>query len=217
MRRETIVKKTQDFLEKRSSGESTGHDFWHSLRVMRLAARIGKQERADLFVVRLAALLHDIADWKFHAGDVEKGPRIAGRFLAKLGVGKETCEKVADIIRDISFKGAGVKDKPLCLEGRVVRDADRLDALGAVGIARTFAYGGSKGNEIHNPGIKPLRHASFKAYRKSKGTTINHFYEKLLLLKDRMQTRSGKRMARERHAFMKRFLARFLYEWNLRK
>ncbi len=214
MSREHIIRKTAEFARETLSGDGSGHDWWHVYRVWKTAVKIAQQEQADLFVVELAALLHDIADWKFHDGDENAGPKAARAWLEKLGVEKEVNDHVCEIIAGISFKGAGVKTPMLTLEGRVVQDADRLDAIGAIGIARAFAYGGSKGREMHTPGEKPVLHPSFDAYKKSKGSTINHFYEKLLLLKDQMNTPAAKEMALEGHHYMEQFLQRFFEEWD---
>lgn len=165
-----------------------------------------------MFVVELAALLHDIADWKFHGGDRSVGVRKASHWLKKMGVSPEVIRHVASIIDKASFKGAKVKDSVDTPEGRIVQDADRLDALGAIGIARTFAYGGAKGREIYNPRRKPVMHSSARSYSKNTSPTINHFYEKLLLIKGRMNTPAGKRMASSRHRFMLEFLRRFYLE-----
>jgi uncharacterized protein len=167
-----------------------------------------------LLIVELAALLHDIADWKFHDGDLSVGPKKAKDWLDSQGVEHTISNHVCQIIAGVSFKGAGVEPAPLSLEGQVVQDADRLDAIGAIGIARAFAYGGSKGRMIHDPAAKPAEHNSAEEYIRSCGTTINHFYEKLLLLKDRMNTPSGKTLALERHRFMEDFLRRFHEEWE---
>jgi uncharacterized protein len=190
------------------------HDWFHIERVWKLARRLAKDEGADLFVVELAALLHDIADWKFHGGDDTAGPRVAGEWLDRLGVAAQTREHVCEIIAHLSFKGAGVNDAMATLEGQVVQDADRLDALGAIGIARTFAYGGHKGQPLYNPEVKPVLHESFAAYKSNEGNSLNHFYEKLLLLKDRLKTRSARKIAEARHAYMEEFVARFLAEWK---
>ena len=171
-------------------------------------------EKADLFIVQLGALLHDIADWKFNNGDFEIGPKIAREFLEKLKVEENVILKVCDIIRNISFKGAGVKSQIKTLEGKIVQDADRLDALGAMGISRIFAYGGVVGREIHNPNIKPKLHKTFKQYKNQKSTSINHFYEKILLLKDLMNTKTGKKMANQRHKFIENYLKQFYKEWE---
>lgn len=209
-----LVSLTTHFVRERLSGDATGHDFWHIRRVSNLAERIARREGADLTVVRLAALLHDIADWKFHKGDASVGPKVARGWLEKQGADQELVSKVCAIIADVSFKGAGVKRPVLSLEGRVVQDADRLDALGAIGIARAFAYGGAKGRAMHDPAIKPRFHKSARAYLKAGGTTLNHFYEKLLLLKARMNTPTGRKMAQHRHAFMEGYVRRFLAEWD---
>lgn len=214
MNKEAIIQQTKEYVKKTLEGEATGHDWWHIYRVWKNAVHIGKQEDADLFVVQLAALLHDIADWKFHSGDLSAGPKLARQWLKKMEVKEETISHVCGIIKNISFKGARVKSRMRTKEGMVVQDADRLDALGAIGIGRAFAYGGSEGREIYNPNIKPKMHKSFEEYKDSKGTTINHFYEKLLLLKDLMNTETGKRIAEERHKFMEQFLNRFFKEWD---
>jgi uncharacterized protein len=196
------------------AADSSGHDWHHIARVRRLALRLARDEGADPFVVELAALLHDIADWKFHGGDEHEGPRRAANWLASLGVDQLTIDRVSQIIREVSFKGAGVDTPTSSLEAQVVQDADRLDALGALGIARAFAYGGHAGRAIHDPDVPYETHGTFAEYKKNSGPTINHFYEKLLLLRDRMNTASGRRMAEARHQFMEEFLARFFSEWN---
>jgi uncharacterized protein len=214
MDKEKILQQTQEYVRKTLEGDGTGHDWWHIYRVLQNAVRIGQEEGTDLFVVQLAALLHDIADWKFHSGDETAGPRAARVWLEKLGVEEEIITHVCDIIARVSFKGAGVASAMHTKEGKVVQDADRLDALGAIGIARCFAYGGSKQREIHNPNVKPTMHQTFDDYKKSQGTSFNHFHEKLLLLKDRMNTTAGKKLAEERHKFMEKFLDRFSKEWE---
>lgn len=209
-----MLKQTEEQVKHLLSNDTTGHDWWHIYRVRRNAVRIGMEEQANLFVVELAALLHDIADWKFHDGDENAGPREARRWLETLGVDHEVIEQICTAIDEVSFKGAGVDTTPSTLEGKIVQDADRLDALGAVGIARAFAYGGHKGREIHNPDILPIQHNSFQEYKTAHGTTINHFYEKLLLLKDRMNTPAGRRMALARHEYLVKFLEQFNLEWE---
>lgn len=195
------------------AADSSGHDWPHIDRVRKVALRIARVEGADLFVVEAAALLHDIADWKFHGGDDTRGPAIAAKTLRDLGADETVCAHVADIIARLSYKGAGVPTPMPTLEGACVQDADRLDAIGAIGVARAFAYGGHKGRAMHDPSVPPELHASFAAYKKNNGPTINHFYEKLLLLKDRMNTAAAKKIAAERHAFMEAFLDQFLAEW----
>ena len=209
-----IIDQTASFVKAKLSGEGSGHDWFHVERVWRNSVHIGAQDQVDMFVVELAALLHDIADWKFAGGDDTAGPREARAWLEKVNVDEQTITHVCEIIKDISFKGAGVHSSMKTTEGMVVQDADRLDALGAIGIARAFAYGGLKGSELHNPGIAPVLHASFEEYKKGRGTTINHFYEKLLLLKDMMNTTTGKQLADQRHEYMKTFLDQFYREWE---
>lgn len=211
---ETLLASITEDVRKKFEGEGTGHDWWHIKRVTQLAVRIGTEEGADATVVELAALLHDIDDWKFNGGDDEAGSRAAALLLKKHGADDALTETVCDIIDRVSFKGAGVKDDMPSLEGRCVQDADRLDALGAIGIARAFAYGGSKARPLYDPNVKPVLHATKKAYISSEGTTLNHFDEKLFLLKDRMHTATGKRFAEQRHARMKEFYDQFLNEWN---
>ncbi|SFF83305.1 HD domain-containing protein [Pontibacter chinhatensis] len=210
----SIVAATEEYVQKKLSGEGSGHDWWHVLRVCNNARTIAKKENADLFVVDLAALLHDIGDHKFHNGDETVGPRLAREWLEQQQVEEKTIEHVCSIIRDLSFKGAGTSSDMPTLEGKVVQDADRLDAIGAMGIARAFAYGGHKNREMYNPSIKPVLHDSFEAYKSSTAPTINHFYEKLLLLKDRMHTETARQMAAQRHQYMVDFLNQFYAEWN---
>ena len=193
--------------------ESSGHDWHHIERVWRLARRIGEEEGADLVIVELGALLHDIADWKFHAGDECVGPREAARLLAAEGAPEDVIEAVVDIVATVSYKGAGVATPMRSLEGRCVQDADRIDALGAIGIARCFAYGGHAGRPIHDPAVLPVLHVSAEAYKSARGSSLNHFHEKLLLLKERMHTASGRAIAAERHRYMEEFVRQFLAEW----
>ena len=214
MNKDQIIIQTTEYIKTRLMGEGSGHDWWHVYRVWKNAIYIGKQESVDLFVVELAALLHDVADWKFHDGNVEIGPQVAKEWLESLGVTEEIVSHVCQIIKDISFKGAGVVTAMKTTEGMVVQDADRLDALGAIGIARTFAYGGSKSREMYNPDMKPEMHASFEQYKNSQGTSINHFYEKLLLLKELMNTATAKQIAVKRHAVMEDYLQQFFNEWE---
>jgi uncharacterized protein len=209
-----VIARTVEHVQQTLAGDSSGHDWWHIDRVRRNALRIAREERADLVVVELAALLHDIADWKFHNGDDTAGPRAAGEWLVRNKVDPATVEAVCEIIARVSFKGAGVLTEMPTVEGKCVQDADRLDAIGAIGIARAFAFGGHFGRPMYDPGTPAEFHESFMAYKTNSGPTINHFYEKLLLLKDRMQTAEGKRLALERHQFMEAFLARFFDEWN---
>lgn len=209
-----LLSRTAAHVKAALSGEGSGHDWWHTCRVWNTARRIGQAEGADLLVVELAALLHDIADWKAHDGDSTVGPRAASNWLVSLGAESSVVEHVCRIVADISFKGSGVMQPELSLEGKVVQDADRLDAIGAIGIARAFAYGGAKGRLIHDPELRPEEHQTAEAYIKSTGTTVNHFYEKLLLLKDRMNTLAGRAIAENRHQFMETFLRQFYREWE---
>lgn len=214
--KEKIIEKTKEFVKNKLSGEGSGHDWWHVYRVYNISVSIAKDEKEDvnLFIVELGALLHDIADWKFNDGDTNVGANVSRDFLKSLAVDDETIEHVADIVKNISFKGAGEKSHMKTLEGMIVQDGDRLDAIGAIGIARTFAYGGHDNREMFNPEIKPENHETFEQYKNSKGTTINHFYEKLLLLKDLMNTESGRKYAEKRHKFMEAYLEEFYAEWN---
>ena len=201
-----------EYVKAHCKDDTTGHDWWHINRVVRLALYIGRKENADLYLIELSALLHDLDDWKI-AGGGENYPN-ARKVFKLFEVNKDTAEKVIRIISEVSFKGAGVITTPNTIEAKVVQDADRLDAIGAIGIARTFAYGGSRQNPIHNPELNPIQHTSFTDYKTSKGTTINHFYEKLLLLKDRLNTDAAKQIAEDRHQFMEQFLNQFYREWN---
>ncbi len=210
MDKTSIIQKTEEYVKEKLKGDHTGHDWQHIKRVRDNALHIAKRENADLLVVELVALLHDIADWKFHGGDDSAGPKLAGEWLELLNAESDVINHVCGIIKEVSFKGAGVKSNIKTKEGMAVQDADRLDAMGAVGIARVFMYGGYKGIEMHDPEIKPKMHESFDDYKSSKSTCINHFYEKLLLLKDLMNTETGREMAEERHRFMEEYLKRFL-------
>ncbi len=216
MSKEAVILKTKAFLEEKFSTESSGHDYWHMHRVWQLAKYIAAREKGvDMFTLELAALLHDIADWKFHNGDEEAGPRAAREWLESLAVDNGTIRHIEDIIRNVSFKGAHVETKLKTIEGQIVHDADKLDAIGAIGIARTFAYGGANGQPMHDPNSPVRWHDTFEAYKNSNSPTIiNHFYEKLLLLKDRMFTKTGQELARHRHKVMEQFLEEFLEEWK---
>jgi uncharacterized protein len=207
-----IVTQTAEFVKNKLQSESTGHDWLHVYRVWNNAIKIGQAEQVDMFVVQLGALLHDIADWKFYDGDLMAGVRIAREFLNKFELDSVVIDCVCDIVKNISFKGAKTFVERLSKEGQVVQDADRLDAIGAIGIARTFAYGGYKQREIYNPEIKPIIHESFEHYKNSIGTSINHFHEKLLFLKDMMNTQTAKKMAEQRHAFMEEYMRKFYEE-----
>lgn len=209
-----VINNTIEYVKAKLEGEGSGHDWWHVYRVWKNSILISENEKVDMYTVELAALLHDIADWKFYNGDESVGPRLAREWLSKNGVDESIVHQVSNIIGKMSYKGKGVKSEMDTVEGMVVQDADRLDAIGAIGIARAFAYGGSKGREMYNPNRKPEYHETFKQYKSSTGTTINHFYEKLLLLKDLMNTNTAKKIAAERHEFMENFLEHFYEEWS---
>ena len=210
----SVIENTINFVKKQSENAESGHNWFHMERVYNNALLIAKEETCDLEVVQLAALLHDIADSKFHDGDETVGPKVARAFLSSENVSVETINHVVLIIENISFKGGNFEKKFTSKELEIVQDADRLDAIGAVGIARTFNYGGYKNREIYNPEIAPNLKMSKEEYKNSTAPTINHFYEKLLLLKDKMNTETGKKIAQQRHDFMETFLEQFYKEWN---
>jgi len=201
-------------VERKFNHESGGHDWWHIHRVWKMSKFIAEKEGANLFIVELAALLHDIADWKYHHGDEFIGGKTARSLLSNYPISESIVNEVVLIIDSLSFKGAAVETPMKSLEGKIVQDADRLDAIGAIGIARTFAYGGMKGRSMYDPAVKPHLHNTFEAYKNSVAPTINHFYEKLLLLKDRMNTETAKHIAVKRHTFMAQFLSQFYDEWE---
>ncbi len=211
----TLVDRVAAHIKARFLAESSGHDWYHINRVWQLTRRIAAQEGADSEIAELGALVHDIADWKFHGGDDSVGPREAEKLLRSEGASEAAIAAVVDIVATISFKGAGVVTAMRTLEGQCVQDADRLDAIGAIGVARCFAYGGHAGRLLHDPDEPPVLHQSAAAYKASKGASLNHFYEKLFLLKDRMNTPTGRAMAEQRHRFMEEFVAQFLAEWNV--
>ena len=210
----TIIDKTILFVKKQLQDAEGGHDWFHIERVFKNAVLIAQEEVCDVTVVKLGALLHDIADSKFHEGDEEIGPKTAREFLESENVSEEIIEHVIQIIKNISFKGGNFQKTFSSKESEIVQDADRLDALGAIGIARTFNYGGFKNRAIYNPSISPKLNMTKEEYKKSDSPTLNHFYEKLLLLKDKMNTETGKKLAQERHRFMETFLSQFYAEWE---
>ncbi|CAH8282950.1 uncharacterized protein EV196_101523 [Mariniflexile fucanivorans] len=214
MTSQEIINKTIDFVKETLAGAEGGHDWFHIERVYNNALLIAKNEKVDVFIVQLGALLHDIADSKFYNGDETVGPNKAREFLFNLNVDSKVIEHVVHVIENISFKGGNDTQKFKSAELDVIQDADRLDALGAIGIARTFNYGGFKNREIYNPDIKPDLNMTKEEYKTSTAPTINHFYEKLLLLKDKMNTKTGKDIASKRHAFMELYLDQFYNEWN---
>ena len=213
MDREKIIQLTVEYIRREFSDEASGHDWWHIYRVWKNALAICRHEKADEFIVQLAALLHDLDDWKFNeTGD--ETPLRARAWLDSCSVDSVTADSVCRIISHVSYKGAGVENRMDSLEGFIVQDADRLDAIGAIGIGRAFAYGGYKDRPLYDPDSPPNLHASFEEYKNSKSATINHFYEKLLLLKDRMNTTTAKRIAEHRHEVMLQFLDQFMLEWE---
>jgi uncharacterized protein len=214
MNQEHTIEKTIEFVKQTLVNAEGGHDWWHIYRVRNLARHIGTKEKADLYVVDLGALLHDIADSKFYGGDEEIGPTRAREFLKNISVNDNTIAQVELIVKNISFKGGKAVQLAKTLELDVVQDADRLDAIGAIGIARAFNYGGHMGREMYNPEIKPNLNMTKEEYKKAHGPTLNHFYEKLLQLKNKMNTKTGKAIAQQRHEFMAAYLQKFYGEWE---
>lgn len=212
-----IIEQTIVFVKKTLQGAEGGHDWFHIHRVFLNTQSIARKEKVNHLIVSLGALLHDIADSKFHDGDESIGPKVASEFLTSLNVEQEVIDHVVQIIENISFKSSletKLKERFNSIELQVVQDADRLDAIGAIGIARAFNYGGFKNRELHNPNVPPNLNMSKEEYKKSTAPTINHFYEKLLLLKDKMNTSTGKRIAQQRHQFMLDYLVQFDNEWK---
>ncbi len=211
-----IVEKTIAYVKKTLYGAEGGHDWFHIQRVFNNTLQLSQDEEVDVLIVSLAALLHDIADSKFHSGDESIGPKMAHDFLNDIGLDQKKITHVIKIIENMSFKNSleSKEDVFTSRELQVVQDADRLDAIGAIGIARAFNYGGFKNRELYNPDITPKLNMDKATYKKAKGPTINHFYEKLLLLKDKMNTVSGKRLAEQRHQYMLEYLEQFYGEWN---
>ena len=210
----TIIQNTVEYVKEVHRDAEGGHDWWHIQRVWHMAKHSAANENVDHTVVELAALLHDIADSKFHNGDESIGPKKAREFLDTMNLANEQVEHIINIIENISFKGGNNPNQFQSKEFDIVQDADRLDAIGAIGIARAFNYGGFKNRSLYDPGIKPNLHMTKTEYKKSTAPTINHFYEKLLLLKERMNTAAGRKIAEERHNFMVQYLDEFFKEWN---
>lgn len=208
------IEKTIAFVKKELKNAEAGHDWFHVERVYKNTLLLLQTEKADKPIALLGALLHDIADSKFHNGDETIGSKKARTFLNSIGIEPKTIDEVVFIIENISFKGGNFEKKIHSKELEVVQDADRLDAIGAIGIARTFNYGGFKNNLIYDPDLPPKMNMTKEEYKMNKGTTINHFYEKLLLLKDRMNTETGKKLAHQRHKYMEGFLKQFFDEWE---
>jgi uncharacterized protein len=215
MNKKEIIQKTAEYIKQEFSDDSSGHDWWHIYRVWKNAISICELDatRPDLFIVELAALLHDLDDWKFNESEDET-PRRAKAWMDSCGIEPQINQAVCEIIMRVSYKGAQVENKMKTLEGFIVQDADRLDAIGAIGIGRAFAYGGYKNRPMYDPEAQNQMHASFEQYRNSKSATINHFYEKLLLLKDMINTPAAKKIAEQRHEIMLRFLDQFMAEWE---
>lgn len=207
-----LLSGAEAFAREELGPDTTGHDYWHARRVVRLTERIGREEGADLLVCGLAAWLHDVADYKI-AGSDEEGMRRVAAWLKGQGVEEALRRHVLEIVGTMSFAGGG-RPPMATLEGRVVQDADRLDALGAIGIARTFAFGGAHHRPLYDPAEPPRRSMSTEEYRANRGSSLNHFYEKLLLLRERINTAAGRRLAEERHRYLEEFVERFLAEWE---
>jgi uncharacterized protein len=214
MNKDQIISNTVSFVKETLKNAEGGHDWFHILRVWNNAKLIAKNEQVDIFIVELGALLHDIADSKFNNGDETVGPKVAREFLESEKVPNEIILHIENIITNISYKGGNFQQNFTSPELDVIQDADRLDAIGAVGIARCFNYGGFKNRQLYNPEIAPNLSMTKEEYKNSDSPTINHFYEKLLLLKDKMNTVSGKKIAKERHQYMENFLQQFYNEWE---
>ncbi|WP_432672190.1 HD domain-containing protein [Flavobacterium sp. SM2513] len=214
MENQKLIQNTVAFVKQQLKDAEGGHDWFHIERVYKNTLAIAKEEQCNLLACQLGALLHDIADSKFHDGDEEIGPKTARNFLISEKVSEEIIDHVIEIIKNISFKGGNFEKQFNSIELQIVQDADRLDAIGAIGISRTFNYGGFKNRTMYNPEIRPNLNMTKEEYKSSDAPTINHFYEKLLLLKDKMNTVSGKKMAIKRHEFMEMFLEQFYAEWE---
>lgn len=211
MSEKQFIAQTEKFIRMHFENEGSGHDWWHIHRVRQLALKIAETEGGDSFLIEMAALLHDLDDWKL---TTENDSSKTEEWLKGSGVPEQNSNQILEIISQVSFKGAGVENKATSIEAKIVQDADRLDAIGAIGIARAFAYGGSKGRALHIPGVAHELHSDFDSYKKSTGPTINHFYEKLLLLKNLLNTKTGIEIAKNRHIFMESFLNQFFAEWE---
>lgn len=212
MNKEKIIASTREYVCNELSNDPSGHDWWHIARVSKLAKKIAMEEKADLFICEMAALLHDLADEKINHPE-EEGLKKVIDWLNSLEVDQDSIKRITEIITTLSFKGGGQPEMS-SLEGKIVQDADRLDAIGAIGIARTFAYAGSKGQLIYDPSLPPRESMTKEEYRNGRSTAINHFYEKLLKLKSNINTPYAKRIAEERHDFMDEYLSAFFREWE---
>ncbi len=205
------IKQTEKFVQNLFEKDSSGHDWWHINRVRNLSIKISEKEGGNRFIVEMAALLHDVDDWKLVQNQESNKAR---DWLKKLKINVKDTQLILEIIEQVSFKGASVETRVTTIEAAIVQDADRLDAIGAIGIARTFAYGGNKNRPIYLPEVKPELHKTFESYKNGKAPTINHFYEKLLLLKNRLNTATAIEIAKKRHKFMEQFLEQFFNEWK---
>jgi uncharacterized protein len=212
---EAIIQKTKEFVQKTLEKAESGHDYWHIQRVLKASITIAQNEGADMYIVQMGALLHDIADSKFHNGDETVGPKVAKDFLLQENVDEQTIDHIVKIIENISFKNTFSGQKFTSKELEIIQDADRLDAIGAIGIARAFIYGGHKNNLMYDPDFVIDENMTKEQYKKGSTATINHFYEKLLKLKDLMNTKTGNKLAEDRHNFMLQFLDQFYKEWEV--
>jgi uncharacterized protein len=211
-----LINAVTAFIERHHSEDATGHDWHHIRRVTDMALFLQTKEGGDRNIIHLAALLHDVSDHKLNGGILDINGKTASNVILDLGGDFDLANKIGQIVNEISFKGALVEDNVTSLESKIVQDADRLDAIGAIGIARTFAFGGNHNQAIYDPEITPTNHSTFEEYAQSRSHTINHFYEKLLLLKDRLHTTEAKRIGKERHDFMVSFLEQFYSEWSIK-
>lgn len=205
-----LLLKTEEYIKATFENEGSGHDWWHIHRVRNTALKLAEKEGGNLFIIEMAALLHDLDDWKLSSGSESK----TERWLKLINLDDSPMKTILHIIEQVSFKGAGVENKATTLEAKIVQDADRLDAIGAIGVARTFAYGGHKSRPIYHPDVKPVMHTDFESYKNNSAPTINHFYEKLLLLKNSLNTETAIEIAKNRHIFMEAFLQQFFAEWE---
>lgn len=210
-----IIQNISQYIQSEFAQETSGHDWWHIYRVWKMSQKLARGEKTDKLVLEVSALLHDIADWKFNDGDEKAGSKKARKLLDNYNISKDKIDQICHIIDNISYKGAKVKNKIESLEGKIVQDADRLDAMGAIGIARAFHYGGYKGRSIYDPEVRPVLHENKKAYLDSTAPTLNHFYEKLFLLKDMMNTEKAKLIAQKRHKYMVKFVIELKKECNI--
>ena len=213
MKEENILLEVATYVEQKLSGEGSGHDWWHIVRVRNMAKNLALAEGGDSFICQLAALVHDLVDDKLVADEGLALTEVRD-LLTRLGVRSDQTDQVLTIIQAISYKGGSQNHLDLTLEGQIVQDADRLDAMGAIGVARTMAYSGYHGRVIHDPEVAVRQNMTLEEYRSHQGTAITHFYEKLLLLKDLMNTKTAQELAKRRHAFMEAYLEQFFAEWD---